>query len=648
MQTIQTIFYNYIGEYVSLLLGAMLLFVMIHTKPRKTYVYRFLVRGTVCGIIASVIQITILRIANNQDKLYNRFTFVSLLLAFLLSYNGILYYIFSYVNMMSLARRDQRRQFIAMYAVLSIIYVTGAFIEITSGGMYTVTMEGIDIAEFTRFYCFAGLICCAICLYASISNRSSISRIVWVTVKFTVPVEIVLLSAQLIAVDRYHYMFTGITYAPIFLFAFLMFHNVPYDEETGCESVNALDEFITRNIGKKKFFIMFISFVIPTGDNLVESDRDLFYRAITACRSIEATSPKIHMYRLEYDKFVNIIDVPDTKEARRIVNEIRGIFDKLKVDIKVPFNYTIISGEANPRFDSPDIIRQFHEYVAKKYADQNSSHYYCVQPSDFDDFAEKYEITVTLKDIRNRCNIDDDRVVVYAQPIYSVETGGFRVAEALMRIRIGEKLISPDKFIPLAEETGCVHALTGIILNKVCKAVQQLEEFYDFDAISINVSSKELSDPLMYEDLLGIIENYEIDITKIRMEITESAMFDNFETANRNMEILSRAGIQFYLDDFGTGYSSIERVMNCPFKTIKFDKALLYKSLDDERMDDLMAYMIEVFKKNGFVTLVEGVEDECQNKYSMDKGFDYIQGYHYAKPLPIEDLKKFFSKKSVF
>ena len=74
----------------------------------------------------------------------------------------------------------------------------------------------------------------------------------------------------------------------------------------------------------------------------------------------------------------------------------------------------------------------------------------------------------------------------------------------------------------------------------------------------------------------------------------------------------------------------------------------LYKSLDDDRMDDILTYMIEVLKKNGFITLVEGVEDESQNQYSVKRGFDYIQGYHYAKPGPIEDLKKYFNRKTSF
>ena len=104
-------------------------------------------------------------------------------------------------------------------------------------------------------------------------------------------------------------------------------------------------------------------------------------------------------------------------------------------------------------------------------------------------------------------------------------------------------------------------------------------------------------------------------------------------------------GIQLYMDDFGTGYSNLERVLDIPVQTIKFDKSLLYKSLQDERVDDIVSYMIDIFKKNGFITLIEGVENESQKNYSINRGFDYIQGYHYAKPAPIEALGKYFTKK---
>ena len=642
------IHYNAIGEYASLLLAGLVLFVMLYAKPRKTYVYKYIFLGIIWSIVSIIIHLGIIFMANNPGVFFNPNVFMTLLILFLLAYNGILFHIFSYVNMMSIARRKQRKEFMFMYSVLSAVYVIAVVIEIAVNGLYQLDLNGIDISHFTRFYCCAVIVTAVICFYASVTNKAHISRVIWHTVCIIVPAEIILLCAQILSISTNRAIFSGSTYVPVFTLAFLLFHNIPYDEQSGCQSINALDEFLKKHTGRKKFYLMYAEFRMPTADSFIHENDEVKYIGLNACRAIEAISPKVTMYRLDTEKFVNVIDCSDEKQAMMYADQIRGVYDGVKAELKVPFNYIIITEEVIPELDSPIKVRELNEYIAKRFQDQNSSYYYIVKPEDLDDFAEVYEITVALKDIRNRLDLDDERVVVYAQPIYSVEDGAFKVAEALMRLKVGEKIYTPDMFIPVAERGGCVHALTCIILNKVCKAIEGLEEYYDFDAVSINVSSKELSHKTMYQDYLEIIERYDFDVSKIRMEITETAMFENYELANNNMQILYNAGIQLYLDDFGTGYSSLERVMNCPVNTIKFDKSILYKSLDDDRMDDILSYMIEVFKKNGFITLVEGVEDESMNQYSVNRGFDFIQGYHYAKPGPIEDLKKYFNRKSSF
>jgi EAL domain-containing protein (putative c-di-GMP-specific phosphodiesterase class I) len=223
-----------------------------------------------------------------------------------------------------------------------------------------------------------------------------------------------------------------------------------------------------------------------------------------------------------------------------------------------------------------------------------------------------------------------------------VETNSFRTAEALMRLELNGKTIYPDKFIPVAERNGTIHALTCIILNKVCKMIKYMEGKYDFDAVTVNCSAIEFSNKNLHKELLAIIENNNVPYDKIRIELTESAMSGDYETLINNVEKLRDVGIQFYLDDFGTGYSNLERILGCPFNTIKFDKSLLYKSIDDSRMDDLIVSMTQVFKKQGFTLLVEGVETDEQTQYSVSRGFSYIQGYKYAKPQPIEQLTNYF------
>ena len=648
MENIRFVEYNSIGEFAGLLMAGLLLFVMLYTKPKRTYVYRYVFQGTIWSIAAILVQLSIVMVANNPAKLYNRYLFMGQLMVFLLLYNGILFYIFSYVNMMSIVRRKQRKEFVLMFVALTLLYMAAVAVEIASRGLYTVNLDGIDISNFTRFYCSAGIICAVICFNASITNRKNISRVIWHAVCLFVPMDLIILISQIIGVGINHTIYSATTYVPIFALGYLMFHSVPYDEVTGCQSIYALDAFVSKNTGRKKYYVSYLMVFLPGIEAVSNDGSEDTLKGIAICRAVEAISPQIRMYKISDYRYVNIIDTDKEEEYENYCQQLRGIFDNVRASTDIPFNYVMVNAEAKAELENPVKVRQFFEFLAGRYKDQNSSHFYMATTMDYDEFAENYEITTTLKDIRNRLDLMDDRVQVFAQPIYSVETGSFRVAEALMRLRIGDRLFSPDRFIPLAERIGCIHALTCIILNKVCDAVSLLSENYDFDAISINCSSKELSQKDMTEDLIEIIEKYDIDMAKIRLEITESAMFENFDMAKDNMTVLTKAGIQFYLDDFGTGYSSLERVMNCPFKTIKFDKTLLYKSLDDDRMDDIVTYMIEVFKKNGFITLVEGVEDECQNQYSVERGFDYIQGYHYAKPEPIEEMRKYFTRKSKF
>ena len=644
MYTKPFLLYNYVGEYASVLFAVLILMVIFYSKPRNTYVFRYVFAGLISSAISSVLQISILVAANNPERYYNKYLFMGQVVLFLISYNITLYFVFSYVNMLSLIRRSQRKEFLSMYAVLSVVYVTGALFEIFSGKICRMEEGGIDVTHLIRYYSCAGIVCAVICFITTVINRNNLSRIVWTTVYAVVPIEIALLTAQILVVERTHVVFAGLSYAIVFVLAHLLFHAETYDEVSGCQGQSALDEYITRHSGGKPYYLIYVFFSFPAAGT-VEDNVKMGLKGISACRAIESISRKIIMFQMSSERFVDIIENCEEKEARNYVNEIRGVFDNVKSDIDLPFNYVLIAGKVDGELDSPILVRQFFEFIAARYTDQNSSHYYVATEEDREQFRTFFEISNTLKEIRNEQNYDDRRIMVYAQPIYSVEAGAFRVAEALMRLDLNGKVISPDKFIPIAEQTGCIHVLSCIILNKVCRTIESLSAEYDFDAISINISSKELSDEKMYQDLLDIIEKYDIDVSRIRMEITETAMFENYEIANRNMEILNKEGIQLYLDDFGTGYSSLERVMDCPIMTIKFDKSILYKSLDDNRMDDILTYMIDVFKKNGFITLVEGVEDESQSRYSMDRGFDFIQGYHYAKPGPIEDLTKYFSHK---
>mgnify|MGYP000783966566 FL=1 len=362
------------------------------------------------------------------------------------------------------------------------------------------------------------------------------------------------------------------------------------------------------------------------------------------CRKIEQQHHMVHIYRFNNVDFAMIIYIKDETRIRQFLNNVEQCIIEHMHYSTYNVNYKIVAIQNNPVITNIHKLNSMSDYLFNKIYNETGNQCYLATDKDYREFHENYKIEQLLLDIRNQNNLDDERVLCYAQPIFSVNENSFRTAEALMRLSLDGTIIYPDRFIPLAEKNHCIHTLTMIMINKVCRIVKEFESKYDFDAITINCSSSELSNRDLFDELMSIINNNNINPQHIRLELTESAIFDDFNMVLRNMEKLNQSGIKFYLDDFGTGYSNLERIIGCPFYTIKFDKSLLYKSLDSTAVSDIVSHLTSVFKEQGFILLIEGVENDEQADYSIGKGFDYIQGYKYAKPQPVINLKDYFNK----
>ena len=637
--------YDIIGEYASLLLAMLLLIFISLTKPRKTKSFKFLVMGLCVSIMATAVQILIVEIASNVSSYYDRDSFTALLAVFLVLYAIILVLIFNYINLLSERRLRKRSVIIMLYISISLFYFSGVIFQIVMKSLYFVRTDGIDITHFTRFYCMMGIFCAIVCFAVVLLRRHTIARIVIRGVFIVVPLDILVLILQIF--DK-RSIFSASTYVIPLVTFYLLFHSNPYDEETGCQNVNALESrFLTNTRTNRIFYLAYIDFPQLSDSSLAPNYQVLAVEMARVCREIERISRRIVLYRIGFGTFMALIETKERSDAQNYSEQIRDILEGFHERAEDHLHYFLgVCGDSR-RFVAVGNkwTQLFMMYIKDKKLIDGENVYYFANGSDFREFDEIYKIEQTLLDIRIKMDAEDERVVCYAQPIYSVMKDEFRSAEALMRLSIDGKMIPPDMFIPIAERNNCIHALTVIMMHKVCKAVERLAVEFDFDAVTINCSTADFTDKTFYKEILDIIHEYHIDKKMIRLELTESMMAENYESVKHNMDMLNREGIQLYMDDFGTGYSNLERVVDVPVQTIKFDKSLLYKSLKDDRVDDIISYMIEFFKKNGFVTLIEGVEDESQKNYSIERGFDYIQGYHYAKPAPIENLGKYFKHK---
>ncbi len=239
---------------------------------------------------------------------------------------------------------------------------------------------------------------------------------------------------------------------------------------------------------------------------------------------------------------------------------------------------------------------------------------------------------------------------VYYQPIFSVKDDRVISAEALVRLRNHEELgfISPEVFIPIAEEMGLVQKIDDLVFDEVCGFYLRgnLREF-GIQFIEVNLSGNEIMDPGTAKRLRQHMAEHKISPSNISFEITETAYINDDGTALQNMNALQDIGSRFALDDFGSGYSNLNEILKMKFQIIKLDKEFVWNCLDPEKPENLkmLDFCVSFMQGYGMQVLAEGVEDERQVKILTDHGVEYLQGYHFSKPIPEKEFLEYLEEQ---
>ena len=139
---------------------------------------------------------------------------------------------------------------------------------------------------------------------------------------------------------------------------------------------------------------------------------------------------------------------------------------------------------------------------------------------------------------------------------------------------------------------------------------------------------------------------YQVDPSRIKVEITERFLLHNAAHAQQQFAALSAIGIELYMDDFGTGYSNLSSVLDYPFNFIKVDRSLVQHAPEDQRANLMLSTLISLFHSLDKRLIMEGVETEAQAEYMKRCGADMIQGFYYARPMPEKQLIRFFSEQN--
>ncbi|MEZ9229927.1 EAL domain-containing protein [Vibrio amylolyticus] len=235
----------------------------------------------------------------------------------------------------------------------------------------------------------------------------------------------------------------------------------------------------------------------------------------------------------------------------------------------------------------------------------------------------------------SQADLNDSFFVVF-QPVHDTDSHKVIGAECLIRWMLHGKMVSPVEFIPIAEKIGDIGLLTKFNIRKLKELVDEMEsQGLDTSDLlfALNISVVEILDVDFVDKLLAAIERAGLEPKNIKLELTESALIDNFNYVNQVLEQFQSFGFKVSIDDFGTGFSSLSYLCRLSFDEIKIDRAFVTHVVDDAKLQTVFNSIASLAANLHKPVVAEGVETLEQLIYAKAKNIQYIQGYYFSKPL---------------
>ncbi|BAY37908.1 diguanylate cyclase/phosphodiesterase with PAS/PAC sensor(s) [Nostoc sp. NIES-2111] len=424
-------------------------------------------------------------------------------------------------------------------------------------------------------------------------------------------------------------------------------HHAFYDNLTGLPNRVLFMERLTQAITKIKedpdelFAVLFLdldrfkvvndSLGHLVGDQLLVS----FAQRLQSCLQPEDT-----FARLGGDEFTILLSRINS------IDDATCIAEKIHQVLKLPFNlsgYEVFTSASigialgtNQYVQAADVLRDADAalYGAKE---QGKAWHIVFDPAMYDRAVALLQLETDL-----RWAIARQELQVAYQPIVSVATGKITGFEALVRWQHPEKgLISPAEFIPIAEETGLIIQIGQFVLRESCQQLKRWHrEFPQFQHLSMNVnlSGRQFSQPYLVEEIQQLLQEFELEPSSIKLEITESAIMSSPEQAAIILQQLKTLGINLCIDDFGTGYSSLAYLHCFPIDVLKIDRSFTNRIDSDGEQLAIVRAIVTLASNLGMSVVAEGVETINQLVQLRLLKCDQAQGYLFSKALSSDKI----------
>jgi diguanylate cyclase (GGDEF)-like protein len=359
---------------------------------------------------------------------------------------------------------------------------------------------------------------------------------------------------------------------------------------------------------------------------------------ITAQRITDAVRDGDTVARLGGDEFAVMLPQSTVTQARGVAKRIlRALAESIEIgDLKIVCGTSIGLRVAEPGQSVDELVMEADTAMYAAKAEQRNA-VRVFEPALLHARQLQGQMITELREA-----IKTNQLVLYYQPVVELASGRVEGAEALVRWNHPERgLLMPDKFIPLAEETGLIVDLGDWVLRE---ALRQLRTWLDTPGLvddfsmRVNISPTELRSLELIERVRDALTDTKVDASKLVIELTESVAVNGSDLDRYSLSGLRHLGVQLEIDDFGTGYSSISYLRNLPVHVVKIDRSLIEGLGSDDGQRDFVAAVLQLIHACGMEAVAEGIETPEQAAELSWLGCASGQGYYFGRPVPPADF----------
>jgi diguanylate cyclase (GGDEF)-like protein/PAS domain S-box-containing protein len=374
-----------------------------------------------------------------------------------------------------------------------------------------------------------------------------------------------------------------------------------------------------------------------------EMGDDLLMGVAKLLRSFE--SEDILVSRFGGDEFVIVIDkIQNDQQVREVAFKIVQALNKPWIIKGKEFYSSVSLGIVFYPGDGCDVQSILSNADCAMYSVKNAD------KNNFKIYSSNMNLRLMERvDMENKLRhaITDNEFVLHYQPQINQKTGQIVGVEALIRWNSPSSgMISPNNFIPVAEETGLIVPIGEWVLREACRQNKYWQDKgYSKFPVSVNLSARQLKQPDLVRDIIDILNESGLDAQWLNLEITESIAISDIDFTITILKELKQIGVALALDDFGTGYSSLSYLRKLPINIIKIDKSFIDEISESVHAAAITEAIIVMSHKMNMKVIAEGVETQNQHELLQQENCDMAQGYLFSRPLAAEGIESLISLK---